>query len=342
MPEHGELPTRRHRGFALVSAAFAALVFTPLAATPQSEAAAQLSIQVEVVTVPATVTDAHGEFVRGLQRQNFRLWVDGAEQPVEYFAAEEEPAQVLVLVETGPAVFLLRREHLTAAATLIDGLGPADRVAIASYSDTLQLLLDFTTDKQQASNALGELGYGLGTAQLNFYDSLATAVGWMESSGTKRAIVVLTTGLDSSGEARWDSLAAKLQKSNVMVLSVALGEELRGPPKTSKKQRSATAPRSDAMGNFAEWDRALEGIATEAGGHAFFPKSAKDFTEDYRRIASLLRHQYSLGFAARVRDGGVHTVRVEIVDDRGAPFDGKEKRPAYVVNSRREFLSPAP
>ena len=287
-----------------------------------------------------TVTDARGEFVGGLQRQNFRLWVDGMEQPIEYFATEEEPAQVLVLVETGPAVFLLRGEHLTAAATLINGLGPADRIAIASYSDAPRLLLDFTTDKRQASETLGSLGYGLGIAQLNFYDSLASAVGWMELSGTKRAIVVLTTGLDSSGEARWDRLAAKLQTSNVMVLPVALGEELRGPPTHSKKQSTEAEQRSDATGNFAQWDRALEGIATEAGGHAFFPRSAKDFTEDYRRIASLLRHQYSLGFAPRARDGGVHSIRVEIMDERGALFDGKEKRPAYGVNSRREFLAP--
>jgi Ca-activated chloride channel family protein len=332
----------RHHWHALVLAAVAAVVFTSLAATPQNEAPAQLSVQVEVVTVPVTVTDARGEFVRGLQQQNFRLWVDGTEQPVEYFAREEEPAQVLVLVETGPAVFLLKREHLTAAATLIDGLGPADRIAIASYSDIPRLLLDFTTDKRQASETLGALGYGLGIAQLNFYDSLASAVGWMDSSGTKRAIVVLTTGLDSSGEARWDRLAAKLQTSNVLVLPVALGEELRGPPTNSKKQGAATEQRSDAAGNFAEWDRALEGIATESGGHAFFPRSAKDFTEDYRRIASLLGHQYSLGFAPRVRDGAVHTVRVEIVDERGAPFDGKEKRPVYGVNSRREFLAPGP
>ena len=96
------------------------------------------------------------------------------------------------------------------------------------------------------------------------------------------------------------------------------------------------------QGSFAEWDRALEGIAAETGGHAFFPRSAKDFTEDYRRIASLVRHQYSLGFAAQMRDGALHTVRVEIVDDRGEPFDGKEKRPVYSVNSRREFLAPAP
>ncbi len=74
-------------------------------------------------------------FVGKLTRENFRLLVDDAEQPIEYFTPEEEPAQVLILVETGPAVYLLRREHIAAATALLAGLGADDRVAVASYSD---------------------------------------------------------------------------------------------------------------------------------------------------------------------------------------------------------------
>ena len=148
-----------------------------LAATPQNEAPAQLSVQVNVVTVPVTVTDAHGEFVRGLQQQNFRLSVDGAERPIEYFAAEEEPARCSCWWRRDRPCFCSEREHLSAVAALIDGLGPTDRIAVASYSDAPRLLLDFTTDKRQAAAALGSLGYGLGIAQLNFYDSLGFGCG---------------------------------------------------------------------------------------------------------------------------------------------------------------------
>jgi hypothetical protein len=89
----------------------------------------QISVQVNLVNIPVTVTGRNGQFVGGLRRENFRLLVDGAEQPIEYFASEEVPARVLVLVETGPAVFLLRGEHLAAAGALLENLAPADQVA---------------------------------------------------------------------------------------------------------------------------------------------------------------------------------------------------------------------
>lgn len=299
----------------------------------------QISVQVNLVSIPVTVTGRGGQFVSGLQRGNFRLLVDGAERPIEYFASEEEPARVLVLVETGPAVFLLRGEHIAATIALLNGLAPEDRVAVAAYSDVPHLLLDFTTDKRQAAASLNNLVYGIGTAQLNLYDSLASAVAWAEPSGGKYAIVVLTTGLDSSGSGpgSWNGVSARLRRSNALVLPVALGGDLRGVKMPAVKG----APDAEKT-SFARSDAALKAIAEETGGQVFFPRSTRDFEVAYRRIASLLRHQYSLGFAAPADgpDGREHTLQVQVVDDRGRPFDGKQAKPAYGVNYRRGFAGP--
>jgi Ca-activated chloride channel family protein len=289
----------------------------------------QISVNVNLVSVPVTVTDARGEFVSKLSRENFRLLVDGGERPIEYFASEEEPAQVLILLETGPAVYLLRGEHIAAAATLMAGLGADDRVAVASYGQTPQLLLDFTTDKRQAVASLQTANYGLG---------MASVLDWMASAsspsqgGGKRAIVALTTGLDSSGPGPWQHLVERMRQSNVLVLPVALGGELRetGPRGKGKRGESGAPPGEEL--SFAESTRALETIAEETGGHAFFPRNARDFQDAYRRIAALLRHQYSLGFAAPVADGRYHTIRVELAGVRGR---------GYRINSRRGFLAPA-
>ena len=283
-----------------------------------------------------TVAGRDGQFVSGLRRENFRLEVDGSEQRIEYFAAEEEPARVLVLVETGPAVFLLRREHIAAASALLDGLAPGDRVAVAAYSDVPRLLLDFTTDKRLAIVSLNELVYGIGTAELHLYDSMAGAVAWTEPSEGKYAIVVLTTGLDSSGSGpgSWDRLAQQLRRSNALVLPVALGGELRGVKMPGVKGAPGAEQKS-----FERSDGVLRAIAAETGGQVFFPRSRKDFEQTYRRIALLLRHQYSLGFtvAAGEAAGRVHTIQVQLVDDRGRPFDGRQAKPAYGINYRREF-----
>jgi hypothetical protein len=94
--------------------------------------------------------------------------------------------------------------------------------------------------------------------------------------------------------------------------------------------------------SFAESNRALESIAAETGGHAFFPRSARDFDEAYRRIDLLLRHAYNLGFTVRTPDARYHTIQVQVVDAGGREFNGKEHRPAYRWSSRRGFLAPPP
>jgi Ca-activated chloride channel family protein len=328
-------PVRARR--APARAAFLVVLgFLPGVCLQDAASAPQISVQVDVVTLPVTVTGARGQFVGGLKPGNFRLRVDGAERPIAYFTPEQTPAQVLILVETGPAVYLLSREHIAAAAALLGGLDAGDAIAVASYSDVLRLLLDFTGDRQQAAGALGAMSYNLGNAQLNFYASLANAVDWVAAKGDKRAIVVLTTGLDSAPAGPWEVLAQKLQHSNVLVLPVALGGELRD----DKRKSAQSAP--DGTLSFAESDRALEAIAAETGGFAFFPRSARDFTEAYQRIGSLLGHSYSLGFAAQERDGRYHSVQVEVVDDQGRAFNGKDRKPEYRVNTRRGFLAAPP
>jgi hypothetical protein len=157
---------------------------------------------------------------------------------------------------------------------------------------------------------------------------------------------VLTTGIDSSGAETWQALAQKLQRSNVMVLPVALGGELRGPPVARKGPKSERRidgqPARDVSAEFAEFDRALMAIAQETGGQAYFPESRAQFESAYRQIASLLRHEYSLGFNARAQDGRYHSIEVEVVDSRGEPVNKDRKNPEYRWNSRRGFRALSP
>ena len=305
-----------------------------------------IRVDVNVVSVPVTINNARGDFVGGLRRENFRLRVDGKDQPIAYFAAEDEPAQVLLLVETGPAVYLLRDEHTSAAAVLVSGLAPDDRVAVASYEQAPRLLADFSANKQTAAAALNTLVFSLGNAQLDFYDSLAICVDWLSIFPGKRAIVALTTGIDGSGPDRWQALSEKLQRSNVMVLTVALGRELRGPAQPrkakTKEQQKGRQSAKDIAAGFALFDGALTTIADETGGHAFFPKSDAEFESAYRQIAALLRHEYDLGFNVPMRDGAYHTIEVEVMDSRGESLNKDQKKPAYRWNSRRGFRAASP
>src|SRR5207249_12030935 len=173
---------------------FSAVLYArPLAAAQENSQQPKQTIHVSVdrVNVGVIVTDRSGHFVEGLRREDFRVFDNGIEQPLTGFAAIEEPAQVLFLIESGPAVHLLGKNHVRASDTLLKNLSPNDRVAIASYSKAPELLLDFTPDKPTAEFVLQNLNFTLGFAELNLATSLASAIDWLAPFPGKKTVVVI-------------------------------------------------------------------------------------------------------------------------------------------------------
>jgi Ca-activated chloride channel homolog len=311
-----------------------------LAQEPQSSASPPLTVATQVVIIDATVLDNNGNFIGGLTHQNFSVRDNGAPQPVLFFEPVEEPAQVLVILETSPAVYLIHNQHLVAASALLSGLAADDQVALISYDQEPREVLKFTTDKSALLAALDGVQYTIGMGDLNFYDSVSQALDWLGPKPGKRALVILTTGLDSSPPAHWDALVSKLRSEDVVIFAVALGGALRNnePPKKSKRP---PPPESAADASFAKADRALRSLATITGGRAYFPQSEKDFVSIYHEIASALRHQYVLGIAP-AHDGQLHMLTIEPLDAKGQPMNAPAKKPVVRVFAREGYLAPGP
>jgi len=300
-----------------------------------------LKVRVSLVKVDTSIVDAHGKFVEGLQKQSFHIFDDGAEQPITFFASTDVPAQVLVLIETSPAVSLISSQHLDAAYSLLDGLAPDDRVALASYSNTSQLILPLTADKSALARALVDLQYSLGSGELNFYDSVSASLDWLSAIPGKKALVLLTTGLDSSPAGHWHSLANKLRGSEVTIFPVALGGSLRSFQGVASPVPGLNPAAPPGL-SFNAANRALQTLADSSGGQAFFPTQDKEFVAIYRRIAEVLRHEYTLGFAPPTPDGKFHSLRLEVFDSKGRPFPTDGPKPRYRVFARQTYLAPSP
>src|SRR5256714_1228790 len=134
-----------------------------------------IRVGVDRVNVGVIVTDHSGHFVEGLRREDFRIFDNGIEQPLTGFATIEEPAQVLLLIESGPAVLFLGTNHVRASNALLNNLAPNDRVAIASYSKDAELLLDFTPGRLTARLALARLKFSPVRVAVNLAFPLASA-----------------------------------------------------------------------------------------------------------------------------------------------------------------------
>ena len=316
--------------------------FMPLTAVwgqqnPQNPAEA-IRRSVDRVNVGVIVTDARGRFVEGIHREDFSVLDNGVAQPLTDFAAIEEPAQVLLLIEAGPAVYFLEGGHMQAAYALLKGLSADDGVAVVKYAEAPQAITDFSTDKSIAGSAIERLRFNLGFGSLNMSSSLTTVLGWLRNVQGKKTIVLLSTGVDTSPETETQTLLQTLKITDVRVLVVSLAGELRNPQPIGKKKKSSADKPAESSLQFDRADQLLKEISEAAGGRAYFPKNAGEFSSAYAEIAQLVRHEYSLAFAPPARDNTIHAIEVRVrpTNTAGAELTN------YRVDHRRAYLAPSP
>jgi len=305
--------------------------------SPQSPA---IHVNVDRVDVGVIVTDSQGQFVEGLQRQNFQILDNGTDQPVSDFAAIETPGQILLLVEAGPAVYLLESNHLLAAHVLLTGLAPDDRVAVARYNENPEGILDFTADKGNVAGALEQLRFNSGFGALNLSSSVSKVLDWLVNVKGKKTILLLSTGVDTSQLSDFQSALSKLKTSDVRILAVSLTGGLRNP-QPGKKKKAALADKALLTAQqFAEADETLKQLAESTGGRAYFPNSLGDFTAVYTQIAQLVRHEYSIAFRPPIHDGQLHWIDVRVTPAAASSAGSADA--AYKVDHRAAYLAPAP
>jgi len=305
----------------------------------QLEQKQTIQVAVDRVNVGVIVTDHTGHFVEGLRRSDFQVFDNGIEQPLAGFASIEEPGQVLLLIEAGPAVYLLESGHVWAANALLDGLAADDRVAVVKYADSPATLLDFAADKRAVGGAFEQLRFNLGFGSLNLSSSISKVLEWLRSVPGKKSIVLLSTGVDTSPANEAALLAQQLKVSDVRLLAVSLAGGLQSAQPASKK-RLPTKDSAQTAEQFEEAGLLLKQIAESTGGRAYFPKQGKEFASVYAEIAQLIRHEYSLAFVPPVLDNRIHSIEIRVKASQTPARD--QQAASYRVDHRHAYLASTP
>jgi len=298
---------------------------------PPAVPSPNIRVEVDRVNVGVIVTDSKGNFVEDLQQGNFQVLDSGTPQLITDFAPINAPAQVLMLLEVGPAVYMLQDSHLYVAQALLNGLSTGDRVAIAVYNDAPTALLNYTTDKGSVTAALNQIQFNLGYGNLNLATSLNTVLDWLARVPGKKSVVLLSSGVDTSPTQDMQSLLPRLETGDVRIFSISMSGPLRNGKKGTKQEIQQTQQA------FAQADAWLQAMSEASGGRAYFPESAKAFQETYTQVAQLLRHEYSLAFAPPKADGVVHAIDVKVLNN-----EGSATTPDYRVDHRRGYIAPRP
>lgn len=270
---------------------------------------------VNLVTLHATVRDAQGRIIRDLTAEDVRIIEDGRQQQIVQFDFGEVPISAAVLLDQSSSMIGSGiRSERAGAQRLIDSLvNDVNRAMVLGFNDKVYLYADFTHDQQELSAALRAIEPDGSTA---LYDTLAEAVRKINRRRGKRALVVLSDGLDTNSRMQFEDVVEYLRQSEVLVYSIGLqlmheGTEL-----------------GDASGAVKRGVEKLRTMAEATGGAAYFPLNMEELEEIYGLIADELESQYALSYypSNQRYDGSWRQLRVDIP---GHPGYWVRVRPGY-------------
>jgi Ca-activated chloride channel homolog len=303
-------------------------------------APATIRVVTSRVNVNVTVTDSHGRVVNGLQRGDFHVFDDGIERPITSYVSNEDPSEVVLMIESSTADFLLGqfgRSPFTSAAALVDKISPSDRLAIVTYSDHAYVSMDFAPNGPAIGATLQELNFQLsrstvGSNSLNLSSSLAAVLYWLRSIPGKKVVVLLCTGVDTSSPENRQFVDEELKTSDIPILAVSVLGDFRKPAAHRVPSAADQGEQRFVNGMF-DAEQWLQQLTHATGGRTWLPENEKDFDAAYADIAQFIQGEYSVGFVPDSLDGKLHSLTVKV----NHPW-----RRSYQVDNRQAYLAPAP
>ncbi len=269
-----------------------------------------IRVDVSRVNVGVTVTDDLGRFVSGLKQSDFHIFDNGIEQPIAGFLANDDPAQVVLMLECGPSVRLFGTENIKKADALIARLAPQDKVAIVCYSSGPSFQFPLSDDLAASRMALRSVNFNAGFADLDLSRSLLQVLDWLHSVPGKKTVVLISSGIDSAPPKIPDDYKSAIIASEVRVLAVSTSVSFKRLPPKRKHDLDDRNNSAELKSAFVDADATLRNLAEATGGRVYIPKNAKDYDKAYAEIAQIVRHEYNLAFTPQDFDGKLHTLTV--------------------------------
>src|SRR3954464_5199362 len=187
-----------------------------------------LRVDVPNVQVPVQVTTKDGQFIPGLNKDNFKVLEDGVPQNITNFkTVQDAPITAVLLVEFASTSYYFMYDALNASYSFANTLKPDDWIAGISYDMRPYILADFTKDKREVYGALNQLRIP-GFSETNLFDALYDTLDRIDRIEGRKYIVLVSTGIDTFSKLNYDKILKKIQQTqNVTIYSISTGQALR-------------------------------------------------------------------------------------------------------------------
>jgi Ca-activated chloride channel family protein len=300
--------------------AMAALLVALPTATTASAQLPRFSSGTDLVILSATAVDKRGRPVTDLRREEVRVYEDGRPQKVEHFSqGRAATAKLLLLLDASGSMTgeLKSASTRMAAIQILAALDPEDEAALAAFDHKYWGVVPFTRDRRKVEAAMAEIEPFGATA---LHDALARASSDLASHGEgRRAVVVLTDGVDTASQLLADEVLSRSQALDVPIYAVSVVSPLEDPQseRFSGRERPAAATAAASV---------LARYAELSGGAAFMVSDIGGLRLAAARIVSELKQQYRLGY-----DPPPGPPRFRSIDVRST-------RKGVVVRTRRGYV----
>ena len=281
-----------------------------------------VKVETNLTNIFFTAADKNKRFINTLKAEDIRVLEDGQPQQIFTFQQNTDlPLSLAILIDTSASEERTLPELKFAAQSFLENvIRPAkDEAAILSFTGETTLEQSFTGSVDRLRRAIdkvefvppsGYVGGGVvvnGTPPISGTNqSLAgsTAIWdavWVTSDEvirdsaehTRRAIILLTDGQDTSSRMKMHEAIEHAQKVDALIYAIGIGDRY----------------------TFNVEEGTLRKVSERTGGRAFFPSNERDLQDAFAQIQRDLREQYLVAYSPsnKNRDGSYRRIEIELV-----------------------------
>jgi len=270
---------------------------------------------VDVVTIQASVRDSRGRVVNGLGTRDFEVRDNGQVRPIISLRSDRQsPLSLAILVDMSGSmrskIGFARQAYASVLAQLRDG---QDEVALFTFDSSLHERCDFTRDLGSLQNALADFEtFG----KTSLYDATAGAARRLaDRTATRKAIIVLTDGIDTSSTMTAREVTGLASSIDVPVFVVATVPSYEQRLIMEATERATPSKDAD-LRDLADW----------TGGHLIFASTLTETVIGASTLIDELRQQYVLAIEAA---SGPQWRRLDV----------RVRRPSTIVKARTGYFA---
>jgi Ca-activated chloride channel family protein len=268
------------------------------------------------VNVYATVVDANGRPVGGLNQNDFTVFEDGKPQKLAVFAKESGlPLSIILAIDTSLSTRKDLKLELESARRFSHAiLRPIDALALYQFSEIVSEVVPFTSDLRRIDAGIARVRSGAATA---LYDAVYLGARTLEARQGRKVMVVITDGGDTVSQTDYASALRAAQESEAIVYSIIV------------------VPVAASAGRDTGGEHALIQISTDTGGKYFYASSLQQLDRAFEQISDELRTQYLLAYypSQRLSDSEYRRIEVRVNGSSNGELNVRHRTGYYTASS---------